>query len=72
MRIILTILVLTVLVSSAYAQTLSPQRKPHSPEEDAAQIEQRQKKQRDADKAYKSKLDAIPDKKPVDPWAKIR
>jgi len=67
MRIVLTILMTALLTLTAEAQSMRKKQRSNAP----VQSEVQKKKQRDADKAYKSTLEKMPNKK-YDPWAKVR
>jgi len=67
MRIVLAILMTALLMLTAEAQSMRKKQRSNAP----VQTEEQKKKQRDADKAYKSSLEKMPDKK-YDPWAKVR
>jgi hypothetical protein len=67
MRILLAMLIAVLLTSAAEAQRTRNKQRADS----TVQSEAQKKKQRDADKAYKSSLEKMPDKK-YDPWAKVR
>jgi 3-hydroxyisobutyrate dehydrogenase-like beta-hydroxyacid dehydrogenase len=66
MRIVLTLLMAVLLAGSAEAQSM---RKRHRA--DTATQNDDQKKKRADEKAYKSAIEKMPDKK-FDPWAKVR
>ena len=67
MRIVLAILMTALLMLTAEAQSMRKKQRSNAP----VQTEEQKKKQRDADKAYKSTIEKMPDKK-YDPWAKVR
>ena len=58
---------MALLTLTAGAQSTRKKNRPN----DTVQTEAQKKKQRDADKAYKSTVDKMPDQK-YDPWSKMR
>ena len=66
MRTVVVALMIVLLASPALA------RGKRSSGEQPQQPADQQKKSRAEEKAYKDALSKIPDKKPVDPWGKIR
>ena len=67
MRALLAIVLIALLTLNAQAQGTRKRQHPGN----TVQTEEQKKKLRDADKAYKSSLEKMPDKK-YDPWAKVR
>ncbi len=68
MRIVLTVLMTLLLTLTAEAQGMRKKPRPDA----VVQTEDQKKKRAAAEKAYKSSLEKTPDKKRVDPWAKVR
>ena len=69
MRLLLVAVLVALLVNPANAQRM---RGKHRTGAGQQQTAEQKKKAEEAEKAYKSALDKIPDKKPADPWAKVR
>jgi|SoiMethySBSTD1v2_1073268.scaffolds.fasta_scaffold05572_12 hypothetical protein len=68
MRLVLALVMAALLTAMADAQTPIPKRlQSNTPPE----TELQKKQKRDAEKAYKSTIQGMPDKK-YDPWAKVR
>jgi hypothetical protein len=68
MRIFLAFVMVVLMAGSAFAQNAVPrygeidkEKSPHQKEEE-----------RQAERAYKRSLNAIPDKSPTDPWGTVR
>jgi hypothetical protein len=70
MRFILAAMLVGWLVTSAHAQ--KQHRQTGQSEAQQQQIEEKKKKARETENAYKGALERIPEKKPVDPWGNMR
>ncbi len=71
MRVVLIAMLITALPAPAFAQKTGLGQSKQTIA--APEIVEDQKKRKAAqDKAYKDALDQIPDRKPADPWGKVR